>query len=95
MDTYKTRMNSQETADEMNQNTQYLYVYDYIYLLCKVFLFILLGLMYYIWVGKKEVTDAYENTKETVSEGIVKANQKIKELKEMKDIKTSNPVTSR
>lgn len=95
MDTYKTRMNSQETADEMNQNTQHLYVYDYIYLLCKVFLFILLGLMYYIWVGKKEVTDAYENTKETVSEGIVKANQKIKELKEMKDIKTSNPVTSR
>jgi len=79
MDTYKTKMNQQETADEMNRNTQHLYVYDYIYLFCKVFLFIILGLMYYLWVGKKEVTDAYETTKEAVKETVVKANEKIKE----------------
>jgi hypothetical protein len=80
MDNYKKKMNQQETADEMNRNTQHLYVYDYIYLFCKVFLFIILGLMYYLWVGKKEVTDAYETTKEAVKVSVVKANEKIKEL---------------
>jgi hypothetical protein len=34
--------------------------------------------MYYLWVGKKEVTEAYENTKDTVKETVVKANEKLK-----------------
>ena len=80
MDNYKKKMSQQDTADEMNRNTQHLYVYDYIYLFCKVFLFIILGLMYYLWVGKKEVTDAYETTKEAVKVSVVKANEKIKEF---------------
>lgn len=76
MDSYKTRLSMQQTADEMNQNTQHLYMYDYIYLFCKTFLFIILASMYYIWVGKKEVTDAYVNTKDSVD----KVTDKIKEI---------------
>jgi F0F1-type ATP synthase membrane subunit b/b' len=73
----------------MNRNTQHLYLYDYIYLFGKVFLFILLGLVYYLWVGKKEVTDAYDTTQTVIQETVNKANAKINELKEMK------PVTSK
>jgi hypothetical protein len=77
MDTYKKKLDDQDTAEEMNRNTQHLFIYDYIYLFCKVILFIILGVAYYLWVGKKEVADAYETTKETV----VKANEKINQLK--------------
>jgi hypothetical protein len=89
MDTYKQKMIQQETADEMNRNTQHLYVYDYIYLFCKVFLFIILGLMYYLWVGKKEVADAYETTKEAVKVSVVKANEKIKEYTPIKQTQSN------
>jgi len=78
MDTYKKKLDDQDTAEEMNRNTQHLFIYDYIYLFCKVILFIILGVAYYLWVWKKEVADAYETTKETV----VKANEKINQLKE-------------
>jgi len=87
MDSYKTKISLQHTADEMNQNTQHLYMYDYIYLFCKTFLFIILAAMYYIWVGKKEVTDAYVNTKESVD----KVTDKIKEIP---IVKASLPVKS-
>jgi hypothetical protein len=89
MDTYKQRMSEQETADEMNRNTQHLYLYDYIYLFGKVLLFILLGLAYYLWVGKKEVTDAYDTTQTVIQETVNKANEKLREIKEI------NPVTSK
>ena len=78
MDTYKKKLDDQDTAEEMNRNTQHLFIYDYIYLFCKVILFIILALAYYLWVGKKEVEGAYETTKETV----VKASEKINQLKE-------------
>ena len=42
MDNYKKNINQQDTADEMNRNTQHLYVYDYIYMICKLFLFIMI-----------------------------------------------------
>jgi hypothetical protein len=84
MDTYKKKMSQQETAEEMNRNTQHLYLYDYIYLFCKIFLFIILGVMYYLWVGNKEVAEAYENTKETVKVSVAKATEKIKEIRETK-----------
>jgi hypothetical protein len=80
MNNYKTRLSMQDTADEMNQNTQHLYMYDYIYLLSKTILFIILAIMYYLWVGKKEVTDAYVNTKDSVA----KATEKIKEIPAIK-----------
>ena len=80
MNNYKKKIEQQDTADELNRNTQHLYVYDYIYLFCKVFLFIILGVVYYLWVGKKEVTDAYETTKEAVKETAMKASEKMKEI---------------
>jgi hypothetical protein len=79
MNNYKKKIEQQDTADELNRNTQHLYVYDYIYLFCKVFLFIILGVVYYLWVGKKEVTDAYETTKEAVKDTAMKASEKMKE----------------
>jgi large-conductance mechanosensitive channel len=84
MDTYKSKLSQRETAEEMNRNTQHLYMYDYVYLVCKVFLFIILALVYYLWVGKKEVTGAYETTKEAVKETVVKAREKIKEITPVK-----------
>ena len=80
MNNYKKKIEQQDTADELNRNTQHLYVYDYIYLFCKVFLFIILGVVYYLWVGKKEVTDAYETTKEAVKDTAMKASEKMKEI---------------
>jgi flagellar basal body-associated protein FliL len=80
MNHYKNNINQQETAEEMNRNTQHLYVYDYIYLICKVFLFIILGVVYYVWVGKKEVEGAYETTKAAVKETAMKASEKLKDI---------------
>jgi len=80
MNHYKKNISQQETAEEMNRNTQHLYVYDYIYLICKVFLFIILGVVYYVWVGKKEVEDAYETTKAAVKETAMKASEKLKDI---------------
>ncbi len=80
MDNYKKNINQQDTADEMNRNTQHLYVYDYIYMICKLFLFIILGVVYYAWVGKKEVEGAYETTKAAVKETAMKASEKLKDI---------------
>ena len=43
------RIDKNNSAEELNKNTQSIYVNDLVYVICKVFLFVVLGIIYVVF----------------------------------------------
>ena len=74
------------SAEELNKNSRFIYVYDLVYVICKIFLFVILGIIYVVFFKNAEtmknaIVGAKDNliaAKDNISEKI-----KPKEVKEM------------
>jgi len=59
------------SAEEMNKNTQSIYINDLVYVICKVFLFVVLGVIYVLYFKNTEnmknvLVDAKNNIVEKI-----------------------------
>jgi len=75
------RIDKNNSAEELNKNTQSIYVNDLVYVICKVFLFVVLGIIYVVF---------FKNT-ENMKNVLVDAKNNI--VEKMKAIKPSEKPT--
>jgi hypothetical protein len=76
------------SAEEMNKNTQYVYVYDLVYVICKVFLFVILGIIYVMFFKNAEtVKNVLGDAKDNIMSAKDKITEKIKPLMKEKEVK--------
>jgi len=74
------------SAEELNKNTQSIYVLDLVYVVCKVFLFVVLGIIYVVFFKNAEtMKDVIIDAKDNIT-------QKIRPLikTEVKDVEVTN-----
>jgi hypothetical protein len=76
------------SAEELNKNTQYVYVYDLVYVICKVFLFVILGIIYIMFFKNVEtMKNVLGDAKDNIMAVKDKITDKIKPLMKEKEIK--------
>lgn len=69
------------SAEELNKNTQSIYVYDFVYVICKVFLFIILGAIYALFFKNAEtIKDVIKDAKDNMIVAKDKITEKIKPM---------------
>jgi len=73
---YRDKIQKNLTAEELNKNSQSVYLYDLIYIICKVFLFVILGLSYVL------VFKNTENIKNILMDAKKNITDKLKPLAE-------------
>jgi hypothetical protein len=75
-------------AEELNKNTQYVYVYDLVYVICKVFLFVILGIIYMMFFKNAEtMKNVLGDAKDNIIAAKDKITEKIKPYMKEKEIK--------
>ena len=65
-DNYDNELQKNETANELNEQSKYLYISNLMYLIFKIFLFVILGYFYLIYIKKPEVVTSIKETIETI-----------------------------
>jgi len=76
------------SAEEMNKNTQYIYVYDLVYVICKVFLFVILGIIYFMFFKNAEtMKNVLGDAKDNLMAAKDKISEKMKPLMKEKEVK--------
>jgi hypothetical protein len=76
------------SAEEMNKNTQYIYVYDLVYVICKVFLFVILGIIYVMFFKNAEtMKNVLGDAKDNIMAAKDKISEKMKPLMKEKEVK--------
>lgn len=79
LDTYKEINNDNETSNEMNRYSLYLYNNDLIYTYSKIILLIILGAVYFYFfkITGIDINTIIDKTKQTVTEVINKTQAKV------------------
>jgi hypothetical protein len=75
LDTYSNLLETSQTADSVNENTISLYNNDLLYIIMKISLFIMLGVVYVIYIKNTNFLSALENIKNKT----ISFSQKIKD----------------
>ena len=70
-----SQIDKNNSAEEMNKNTQSIYTNDLVYVICKVFLFVILGIVYVLFFKNPE------NMKNVLMEAKNNIVEKIKAVK--------------
>jgi hypothetical protein len=70
-----TQIDKNNSAEEMNKNTQSIYTNDLVYVICKVFLFVILGIVYVVFFKNPQ------NMKNVLMEAKDNIVEKIKAVK--------------
>jgi len=82
------QIDENNSAEEMNKNTQYIYVYDLVYVICKVFLFVILGIIYVMFFKNAEtMKNVLGDAKDNIMAAKDKITEKIKPLMKEKEVK--------
>jgi hypothetical protein len=70
------------SAEEMNKNTQSIYINDLVYVICKVFLFVVLGVIYVLYFKNTEnMKNVLVDAKNNIVEKIKAVKDKAVEVK--------------
>lgn len=81
------------SAEEMNKNTQSIYINDLVYVICKVFLFVVLGIIYVLYFKNTEnMKNVLVDAKNNIVEKIKAVKDKAVEVKPVKvpEVKAEN-----
>ena len=69
------------SAEELNKNSQSIYVYDLVYVSCKIFLFLILGAIYVLFFKNAEtIKDVLTDAKDNLMVAKDKIKEKIKPM---------------
>ena len=76
------------SAEELNKNTKSIYVHDLVYVICKVFLFVILGIIYVMFFKNAEtMKNVLSDAKDNIMVAKDKITEKIKPLMKEKEVK--------
>ena len=77
-----SQIDKNNSAEEMNKNTQSIYVNDLVYVVCKVFLFVILGIVYVVFFKNTEnMKNILIDAKNNIVEKIKAVKNKATEIK--------------
>ena len=82
MTVYMRKKARTDTANELNESTQSTYMHDVMYVFFKVFLFVILGVLFYYWMKDQNPKEIIEQVKETTKVVSEKVNEGVKTLKQ-------------
>ena len=81
------QIDENNSAEEMNKNTQSIYVYDLVYVICKVFLFVILGIIYVMFFKNAEtMKSVLGDAKDNIMAAKDKITEKMKPLMKEKEV---------
>jgi hypothetical protein len=76
------QIDKNNSAEAMNKNTQSIYVNDLVYVVCKVFLFVILGIVYVVFFKNTEnMKNVLMDAKNNIVEKIKAVKNKATEVK--------------
>lgn len=76
------QIDKNNSAEEMNKNTQSIYINDLVYVICKVFLFVVLGVIYVLYFKNTEnMKNVLVDAKNNIVEKIKAVKNKAIEVK--------------
>jgi hypothetical protein len=76
------QIDKNNSAEEMNKSTQSIYVNDLVYVVCKVFLFVILGIIYVVFFKNTEnMKNVLIDAKNNIVEKIKAVKNKATEIK--------------
>ena len=76
------QIDKNNSAEEMNKNTQSIYINDLVYVICKVFLFVVLGVIYVLYFKNTEnMKNVLVDAKNNIVEKIKAVKDKAVEVK--------------
>lgn len=76
------QIDKNNSAEEMNKNTQSIYINDLVYVICKVFLFVVLGIIYVLYFKNTEnMKNVLLDAKNNIVEKIKTVKNKAVEVK--------------
>ena len=82
------QIDENNSAEELNKNTQYIYIYDLVYVICKVFLFVILGIIYVMFFKNAEtIKSVLGDAKDNIMAAKDKISEKINPLLKEKEVK--------
>jgi len=85
------QIDKNNSAEEMNKNTQSIYVNDLVYVVCKVFLFVILGIVYVVFFKNTEnMKNVLIDAKNNIVEKIKAVKNKATEVKPVEVKPTEN-----
>jgi hypothetical protein len=77
-----TQIDKNNSAEEMNKNTQSIYTNDLVYVICKVFLFVILGIVYVVFFkNPQNMKNVLMEAKDNIVEKIKAVKNKAIEVK--------------
>ena len=77
---YRDKIQKNKTSEELNNNSQSVYLYDLIYIICKVFLFIILGVSYVlIFKNFYNIKNILMDAKNNITEKLKPVTDKLKQ----------------
>ena len=82
MTIYMRKKQKADTANEINESTESTYIHDLIYLFFKIFLFVILGLVFYYLMKDQNPKEMIDQVKETTKVMSEKVTEGVKTLKE-------------
>jgi len=87
------QIDENNSAEEMNKNTQSIYVYDLVYVICKVFLFVILGIIYVMFFKNAEtMKSVLGDAKDNIMAAKDKITEKMKQMKPLMKEKEVAPI---
>ena len=78
------QIDKNNSAEELNKNTQSIYLNDLVYVVCKIFLFVVLGIIYVVFFKNAEnMKNVIIDAKDNIIEKIKAVKPKPVEVKEI------------
>jgi hypothetical protein len=84
-------INKNNSAEELNKNSQFIYVYDLVYVICKIFLFVILGIIYVVFFKN---INTMKNAIVVAKDNLISAKDDIAQKIKLKVVKDTNKTTN-
>uniref|UniRef100_A0A6C0ET65 Uncharacterized protein n=1 Tax=viral metagenome TaxID=1070528 RepID=A0A6C0ET65_9ZZZZ len=77
LDTYNDKLNNYETVNELNNNSMYIYINDYWYVIVKSIVYSLVLLIFIYFYGISNIIENVKSSANTIKEQTIKVKDKI------------------